>query len=88
MSRHDDTPPMKRVLPLPPAKRVIPTNHPAYRNYEARLLAKAEKDITTQQPSRPACKTTMADVLALILAMFILMVLAACALLVILWGLS
>lgn len=88
MSRHDDTPPMKRVLPLPPSKRVIPTNHPAYRNYEARLLAKAEQDITAAQPQRPVCKTTMADVLALILALFILMVLAACALLVILWGLS
>ena len=86
MSRHDDTPPMKRVLP--PAKRVIPTNHPAYRNYEARILAKAEKDITTQQPPRLACKTTIADIFALILAMFILMVLAACAFLVILWGLS
>lgn len=85
MSRHDDTPPMKRVLPLPPAKRVIPTNHPAYRNYEARLLAKAEQDITAQ---RPACKTNLADIAALILALFILMVLAACALLVILWGLS
>ena len=60
MSRHDDTPPMKRVLP--PAKRVIPTNHPAYRNYEARILAKAEKDITTQQPPRLACKTTIADI--------------------------
>ena len=49
------------------------------------LLAKAEQDITAQ---RPACKTTMADVLALILARFILMVLAACAFLVVLWGLS
>lgn len=85
MSRHDHNPPMKRVLPLPPSKRVIPTNRPAYRNYEARLLAKAEQDITAQ---RPVCKTTMADVLALILALFILMVLAACALLVILWGLT
>ena len=88
MSRHDHNPPMKRVLPLPPSKRVIPTNHPAYRNYEARILAQAEHDITTQQPQRPACKTTLADVLALILAMFILMVLASCAFLVVLWGLS
>lgn len=88
MSRHDDTPPMKRVLPLPPSKRVIPTNHPAYRNYEARLLAKAEQDITAEQPPRPVCKTTLADVLTLILALFILMVLASCALLVVLWGLS
>lgn len=85
MSRHDHTPPMKRVFPLPPSKRVIPTNHPAYRNYEASLLAKAEQDITAP---RPVCKTTLADVLALILAMFILMVLAACAFLVIMWGLS
>lgn len=86
MSRHDHNPPMKRVLPRPPSKRVIPTNHPGYRNYEARLLAKAEQDIAG--PERPSCKTTMADVLALILAMFILMVLAACAFLVILWGLT
>lgn len=85
MSRHDHNPPMKRVLPLPPAKRVIPTNHPAYRNYEARLLAQAEQDITAH---RLACKTNLADIFALVLAMFILMVLAACAFLVILWGLS
>lgn len=85
MSRHDHNPPMKRVLPLPPSKRVIPTNHPGYRNYEARILAQAEQDITAP---RPACKTTIADIFALILAMFILMVLAACAFLVILWGLS
>lgn len=89
MSRHDNTPPMKRVLPLPPSKRVIPPpNHPAYRNHEHRVLARAEQDITAEQPQRPVCKTTMADVLALIGLVFVLALVASSALLLVLWGLT
>ena len=88
MSRHDETPPMKRVLPPSPSKRVIPTNHPAYRNYEARLLAKAEQDITAEQPPRPVCKTTSLAIIALIGLVFVLAIVVSSALLLVLWGLT
>lgn len=86
MSRHDDTPPMKRVLPLPPSNRVIPTNHPAYRAYERRVLDRAAQDIAGSE--RPACKTTIGDILALIGLVFVLALVTSSALLLVLWGLT
>lgn len=93
MSRHDHTPPMKRVIPLPPAKRAIPTNHPAYRGYEASVMRQVEKDLDENnrlenQVERPACKTTLGDIAALIGVVFILALVASSALLLVLWGLT
>lgn len=83
MSRHDHTPPMKRVLPIPPAKRAIPTNHPAYPAYERRVMRRAESQV-----ERPVCKTTLGDIAALIGVVFILALVASSALLLVLWGLT
>lgn len=93
MSRHDHTPPMKRVLPIPPAKRAIPTNHPAYPAYVRRVMRQAEKDFDEinrleNQVERPACKTTLGDIAALIGVVFILALVASSALLLVLWGLT
>ena len=93
MSRHDHTPPMKRVLPIPPAKRAIPTNHPAYPAYERRVMRQMEKDLDENnrlenQVERPACKTTLGDIAALIGVVFILALVASSALLLVLWGLT
>lgn len=68
MSRHDHTPPMKRIIP--PA-------HPAYLTYEQKIIDQAEKDLARRD--RKNYKSTIGDLLALIGLMFIFSLVAAAA---------
>lgn len=68
MSRHDYTPPMRRI---------IPTSHPAYRAYEQKIIDRAEKDLAKEH--RKDYKSAIGDLLALIGLMFIFSLVAAAA---------